>query len=136
MEWLFLCLVKLLLSLCTSQDNLVPGKSITENQTLTPTGTFALGFFRPENSTKYFLGIWYNTIPNAPVVWVANRESPLDSPGVFMLGGDGNLVVLDGMTRKVIWSSNASVPASAMNASTGLLMDSGNLELRYKGNIL
>ncbi|CAL8139769.1 unnamed protein product [Prunus armeniaca] len=64
--------------------------------------------FRPENSTKYFLVIWYNTIPDTPVVWVANRESPLDSPGAFMLGGDGNLVVLDGMTRKVIWSSNAS----------------------------
>ncbi|XP_008230178.2 PREDICTED: LOW QUALITY PROTEIN: G-type lectin S-receptor-like serine/threonine-protein kinase At1g11330 [Prunus mume] len=131
MEWLFLCLVTLLLSLCTSQDNLVPGKSITENQTLTcTTGTFALGFFRPENSTKYFLGIWYNTIPDTPVVWVANRESPLDSPGVFMLVCDGNLVVLDGMTRKVIWSSNASVPASTMNATTGLLMDSGNLELK------
>ncbi|XP_021815591.1 G-type lectin S-receptor-like serine/threonine-protein kinase At1g11330 isoform X2 [Prunus avium] len=99
-------------------------------------GTFALGFFRPENSTKYFFGIWYNTIPDTPVVWVANRESPLDSPGVFMLSGDGNLVVLDGMTRKLIWSSNASVPASAMKATTGLLMDSGNLELRYKGNIL
>ncbi|ONI18595.1 hypothetical protein PRUPE_3G225400 [Prunus persica] len=137
MEWLFLCLVTLLSSLCTSQDNLVPGKYITENQTLTcTTGTFALGFFRPENSTKYFLGIWYNTIPDTPVVWVANRESPLDSPGVFVFGGDGNLVVLDGMTRKVIWSSNASVPASAIYATTGLLMDSGNLELKYKGNIL
>ncbi|CAL8139821.1 unnamed protein product [Prunus armeniaca] len=33
-------------------------------------------------------------------------------------------------TRKVIWSSNISVPASAMKATTGVLMDNGNLELR------
>lgn len=30
------------------------------------------------------------------------KNPPLDSPGVFMLSGDGNLVVLDGMTRKVV----------------------------------
>ncbi|VVA35917.1 PREDICTED: G-type lectin S-receptor [Prunus dulcis] len=90
------------------------------------------GFFSPENSTKYFLGIWYNKIPKTPIVWVANRESPLDSPGVFTLSGDGNVVVLEIMdrTRKVIWSSNISIPASAMKATTGVLMDNGNLELR------
>ncbi|XP_034197069.1 G-type lectin S-receptor-like serine/threonine-protein kinase RKS1 [Prunus dulcis] len=33
-------------------------------------------------------------------------------------------------TRKVIWSSNISIPASAMKATTGVLMDNGNLELR------
>ncbi|CAL2249574.1 unnamed protein product [Prunus armeniaca] len=137
MEWLFLCLALLLLSLvlpiCTSQDNLEPGKSITGSLTLISSlGTFALGFFSPQNSTKYFLGIWYNKIPKTPIVWVSNRESPLDSLGVFTLSGDGNLVVLDIMdrTRKVIWSSNISVPASAMKATTGVLMDNGNLELR------
>ncbi|CAL9013895.1 unnamed protein product [Prunus brigantina] len=109
MEWLFLSLALLLLSLvlptCTSQDNLQPGKCITGNLTLISSlGTFALGFFSPENFTKYFLGIC----------------------------GDGNVVVLDIMdrTRKVIWSSNISVAASAMKAITGVLMDNGNLELR------
>ncbi|PQQ01510.1 G-type lectin S-receptor-like serine/threonine-protein kinase [Prunus yedoensis var. nudiflora] len=70
--------------------------------------------------------------PKTPIVWVANRESPLDSRGVFTLSGDGNVVVLDIMdrTRKVIWSSNISVPASAMKVTTGVLMDHGNLELR------
>ncbi|CAL2249560.1 unnamed protein product [Prunus armeniaca] len=125
---------KLPFSFCTSKHNLlVPGKSISANQTLiSPTGNFALGFFSPENCTKYFLGIWYNTIPNPPIVWVANRETPLDSPGVFLLGSDGNLVVLDGKTRKaLIWSSNASLPASATNATIGLLMDTGNLVLGF-----
>lgn len=125
---------KLPFSFCTSTHNLlVPGKSISANQTLiSPTGNFALGFFSPENCTKYFLGIWYNTIPNPPIVWVANRETPLDSPGVFLLGSNGNLVVLDGKTRKaLIWSSNASLPATATNATIGLLMDTGNLVLGF-----
>lgn len=65
-------------------------------------------------------------------MWVANRETPLDSPGVFLLGSNGNLVVLDGKTRKaLIWSSNASLPASATNATIGLLMDTGNLVLGF-----
>ncbi|BFG26226.1 hypothetical protein CerSpe_125000 [Prunus speciosa] len=73
MECLFLSLALLLLSLvlpiCTSQDNLEPEKSITGNLTLISSlGTFALGFFSPENSTKYFLGIWYNKIPKTPIV--------------------------------------------------------------------
>ncbi|CAB4304778.1 unnamed protein product [Prunus armeniaca] len=112
----------------------VPEKPITANQTLTSSsGSFALGFFSPPNSTRYFLGIWYNTIPKTEsIAWVANRASPLDSPGIFALSADGNLVVLDGITRKlVIRSSNASVPASAMNATSAELLDSGNLQLRH-----
>ncbi|KAM1010107.1 hypothetical protein TB1_044750 [Malus domestica] len=138
MGWLLLCAFMFLLSVCTSLDNLVPGESISTDQTLiSSSGTFALGFFSPGNSKKFFLGIWYNTIPKTPKVWVANREIPLDSPGVLTLSGDGSLVVLDGMTKNlVIWSSNASVPASAMNATTAVLMDSGNLQLKLEEDIL
>ncbi|KAM5580862.1 hypothetical protein ABKV19_010191 [Rosa sericea] len=135
MGWLFPYLVillpSLIFSLCTSQNNLVPGKSIGANQTLiSSNGTFALGFFSPENSAKYFLGIWYDKLPKSTVVWVANRESPLDSPGVFTLGTDGNLVVLlDVEARAPVWSTNLVLDA-AKNGTTGLLTDTGNLVLR------
>ncbi|XP_040371592.1 G-type lectin S-receptor-like serine/threonine-protein kinase RKS1 isoform X1 [Rosa chinensis] len=134
MEWLFPYLVllpSLIFSFCTSQDNLVPGKSISANQTLiSSNGTFALGFFRPENSTKYFLGIWYDKLPKLTVVWVANRESPLDSPGVFTLRTDGNLVVLlDVEASAPVWSTNLVLDA-AKNGTTGLLTDTGNFVLR------
>ncbi|XP_068304400.1 receptor-like serine/threonine-protein kinase SD1-8 [Pyrus communis] len=136
MGWI-LCVFMFLPSVCTSLDTLVPEESLSADQTLISSGgTFALGFFSPENSKKFFLGIWYNTIPKKPKVWVANRGSPLDSPGVLMLGADGNLVVLDGMTRKQVWSSNASIPASAMNATTAVLMDSGNLRLIFVQDVL
>nr|XP_011461960.1 PREDICTED: putative G-type lectin S-receptor-like serine/threonine-protein kinase At1g61610 [Fragaria vesca subsp. vesca] len=135
MGWLLCSLVTLLLSyilsFCTCQDKIVPGQYITGNHTLESSlGTFSLGFFNPENSTKYFLGIRFNTFPNTALVWIANRESPLDSPGLFMLSSDGNLVVLDD-TRNPVWSTNASISASAMNHTTGLLADSGNLVLSF-----
>ncbi|KAM1059285.1 hypothetical protein TB2_023590 [Malus domestica] len=127
-----LSLMLLPFSFCTASKHnnlLVPGHSIIAKQTLiSSSGNFALGFFRPAKSTKYFLGIWYNAMPNPPIVWVANRDSPLNSPGVLMLRSDGNLVVLE--NEAIIWSSNASVPASAMSSTIGLLMDSGNFVLQ------
>ncbi|XP_008341951.3 G-type lectin S-receptor-like serine/threonine-protein kinase At4g27290 isoform X3 [Malus domestica] len=136
MGWI-LCVFMFLPSVCTSLDTLIPEESLSADQTLiSSSGTFALGFFSPENSKKFFLGIWYNQIPKNPKVWVANRGSPLDSPGVLMFSADGNLVVLDGMTRKQVWSSNASIPASAMNATTAVLMDSGNLRLIFVQDVL
>ncbi|XP_061996004.1 G-type lectin S-receptor-like serine/threonine-protein kinase At4g27290 isoform X1 [Rosa rugosa] len=136
MGWLLCYLVTVLLShilpFCTCQDKIVPGQHISGNLTLVSSlGTFSLGFFNPENSTKYFLAIRFNKFPTTALVWVANRESPLDSPGFFMLSSDGNLVVLD-QTRKLVWSTKASVSASAMNHTTGLLEDNGNLVLSFE----
>lgn len=45
-----------------------------------------------------------------------------------MLRSDGNLVAVE--NEAIIWSSNASVPASAMSSTIGLLMDSGNFVLQ------
>ncbi|KAM1112649.1 hypothetical protein ACFX13_046334 [Malus domestica] len=82
MGWLLICAFMFLLSVCTSLDNLVPGESISTDQTLiSSSGTFALGFFSPENSNKFFL-------------------------------------------------------ASAVNPTTAVLMDSGNLQLKLGEDIL
>ncbi|XP_050384050.1 G-type lectin S-receptor-like serine/threonine-protein kinase At4g27290 [Argentina anserina] len=137
MGWLICYLVVLLLShilsFCTCQDKLLPGQYISGNHTLVSSlGTFSLGFFKPENSTKYFLGIGFNTFPSTALVWVANRESPLDSPGFFTLNNDGNLVVLDQTRRNLVWSTNASLSASAINHTTALLADNGNLVLSFE----
>ncbi|XP_076948764.1 G-type lectin S-receptor-like serine/threonine-protein kinase SD2-2 [Bidens hawaiensis] len=39
--------------------------------------TFALGFFHTNDESKWYLGIWYASIPTPTYVWVANRDSPL-----------------------------------------------------------
>ncbi|XP_019190004.1 PREDICTED: receptor-like serine/threonine-protein kinase SD1-8 [Ipomoea nil] len=114
------------------------GHPVTRNRTLVSAGgNFALGFFRPGNSSSSFLGIWYNAVNNT-VIWVANRESPLpqDSDAHFTLGDDGNLLlsVLDGGGRNtIIWSTNIS---GAGNSSVALLLDTGELVLKQGESIV
>ncbi|PRQ53309.1 putative non-specific serine/threonine protein kinase [Rosa chinensis] len=48
-----------------------------------------------------------------------------------MISRDGNLVVLD-QARNLVWSTNASLSTSAMNHTTRLLEDTGNLVLSFE----
>nr|GMD04548.1 G-type lectin S-receptor-like serine/threonine-protein kinase At4g27290 [Ipomoea batatas] len=132
MGWLCYVLLAFLCFFCNlggSTDSLRPGESATPNQTLVSAdGNFALGFFRPGNSSSSsFLGIWYTTNNNT-VIWVANRESPLPqhSKPVFTLGYDGNLQLLDG-ERNIIWSTNISGSGLAGNSTAAQLQDTGDL---------
>lgn len=94
---------------------------------------FKLGFFSPENSSYRYVGIMYN-LPVMTVIWVANRDNPLnDSTGVLEVSGDGNLVILDGQ-KMIVWSSNLPTPAANSNSSA-LLLDTGNLVLINSSNI-
>ncbi|KAK9052018.1 hypothetical protein SSX86_028646 [Deinandra increscens subsp. villosa] len=134
-QWLW-CLVFILssslLPLSTSDHSITITKSISFNQTLISEGAkFALGFFTPNNSTSTYLGIWYNTIPKLTTIWVANRESPApkNSPPVFRLSEDGNLVVLSG--RKVIWTTNVLGIGLSIHSANAVLFDDGNLVLRH-----
>ncbi|KAG6738988.1 hypothetical protein POTOM_058623 [Populus tomentosa] len=79
---------------------------------------------------KRYLGIWYCRYSPRTVVWVANRENPLDnSRGVFSLGQDGNLQVMDG-NRTSYWSARIESTSSSSSFTRRLkLMDSGNLVL-------
>ncbi|XP_031130612.1 G-type lectin S-receptor-like serine/threonine-protein kinase At2g19130 [Ipomoea triloba] len=136
--YVFLAFLCFFYNLGLSADSLRPGESITPNRTLLSAGgNFALGFFRPGNSSSSFLGIWYNSI-NKTVIWVANRESPLpqDSEAVFTLGYDGNLQLLDGDGRNIIWSTNISGSGLAGNSTAAQLQDTGDLIVKQGESIL
>nr|GMD83853.1 G-type lectin S-receptor-like serine/threonine-protein kinase At4g27290 [Ipomoea batatas] len=137
--YVFLAFLCFFCNLGLSADSLRPGESITPNRTLLSAGgNFALGFFRPGNSSSSFLGIWYNSI-NKTVIWVANRESPLpqDSEAVFTLGYDGNLQLLDGGRRNIIWSTNISGSGLAgQNSTAAQLQDTGDLIVKQGESIL
>ncbi|KAB1199623.1 hypothetical protein CJ030_MR0G019230 [Morella rubra] len=84
----------------------------------------------PPNSSRRFVGIWYYQLPEAKrtVVWVANRDNPLnDTSGVLSINGQGNLVLNSKNGSIPFWSTNTSV--SSMNNSMARLLDSGNLVL-------
>ncbi|XP_052110936.1 receptor-like serine/threonine-protein kinase SD1-8 isoform X12 [Arachis duranensis] len=110
----------------TSLDTLTGTQILTTNQTLlSKNQTFALGFFRGSN-TNYYLGIWYNNINPQTIVWVANRDNPIEtSTGYLKIGDNGNFVLLNSSGNPA-WSSNQT---HAKNPVLQLL-DTGNLVLK------
>ncbi|XP_043687404.1 G-type lectin S-receptor-like serine/threonine-protein kinase At1g11410 [Telopea speciosissima] len=138
LTWLCFLLLLLLFQFCSSgsgADTLNQTKSITDGQIIVSTGSnFALGFFSPGNSSYRYVGIWYNKIPIITVVWVANRDNPInDSSGVLSLALDGNLIVSShGDQRHPLWSTNVS---TSSNPTVLKLHNSGNLVL-YSGDTM
>ncbi|KAG8365441.1 hypothetical protein BUALT_Bualt18G0105200 [Buddleja alternifolia] len=126
---LFLLICLCFLQFSTSIDTISVNQSIRDNETLVSNGhKFKLGFFSPGNSSHRYVGIMFN-LPVMTVIWVANRENPInDSSGIMEISGDGNLVIFNGQNN-VVWSSNIS---SSPNSSAQIL-DTGNLVL-YNSN--
>ncbi|KAK7319584.1 hypothetical protein RJT34_04307 [Clitoria ternatea] len=125
------CFTTFLSTLSLSTDTLTTSQLLTTNQTLSSRNAiFQLGFFSSTNSTWY-LAIWYKTTHDEDgdktVVWVANRDTPLENPtGFLKISNQGNLVIID-QSQKPLWSSNQTTT----NENPVLqLLDSGNLVLR------
>ncbi|XP_050252307.1 G-type lectin S-receptor-like serine/threonine-protein kinase RKS1 isoform X2 [Quercus robur] len=116
---------------CTSLDTITPDQPLKDGQLLLSNQkTFALGFFSPGSSSHRYVGIWFNQITEQTVVWVANRDAPLnDTSGVLSINGKGNLVLHTQNQTTPIWSTNVSFSVSFTNNSMAKLLDMGNLVL-------
>ncbi|GLJ27688.1 hypothetical protein SUGI_0543600 [Cryptomeria japonica] len=103
-------------------DSLSMGASLNGNQTIiSKNGTFELGFFSPDGSNNWYMGIWYANMQEKIIVWVANRESPSkNSAGLLKLSKEGNLELFDAQGT-TLWSVNISRKPSRV-----VLLDSGN----------
>ncbi|CAL5405742.1 unnamed protein product [Camellia sinensis] len=108
-------------------DTIGANQTIRDGETLVSAGgSFELGFFSPGSgrSRNRYLGIWYKDTATGTVVWVANRDFPLnDTSGLLKLTDQGILVLLN-PTEGVVWSSNSSRFTSSPLAQ---LLESGNL---------
>ena len=122
-------LLFLMLPLSSSTDTITPNKPLRDGELLlSKQSKFALGFFGPQNSTLRYIGVWYNTIPEQTVVWILNRDHPVnDTSGVLSIGSSGNLLLHRGNTTTHVWSTN--VPISSVYAAAAQLLDTGNLVL-------
>ncbi|KAK9092236.1 hypothetical protein Syun_027147 [Stephania yunnanensis] len=134
-----------LLLLCTffidqirsATDTITRNKFLRDGETIVSNGgIYALGFFSPGNSEKRYVGIWYNNIQEQTVVWVANRDKPINnsSSGIVNIDVKGNLAIFNGNSSSnyAIWLTNISSTISDnINSSTLFykLLDSGNLVL-------
>ncbi|KAK2433467.1 G-type lectin S-receptor serine/threonine-protein kinase [Trifolium repens] len=119
---------------CLARDTITINNLLRdgEEHTLISAGEiFELGFFTPNESSfgyrKRYVGIWYYNLTPKTVVWVANRDNPVqDSSGTFVISQNGNLMILDS-TRKSYWSTNLETsPSSSLHRKVKLL-DNGNL---------
>ncbi|KAL6333812.1 hypothetical protein AAG906_028998 [Vitis piasezkii] len=70
-----------------STDTITPNQPLRDGDLLvSKQSRFALGFFSPRYSTLRYIGVWYNTIREQTVVWVLNRDHPInDSSGVLSI---------------------------------------------------
>ncbi|WOG96152.1 hypothetical protein DCAR_0415483 [Daucus carota subsp. sativus] len=109
-------------------DTISSNQTIKDGETIVSAGgEFELGFFSPGSSTNRYLGIWYKKISHGTVVWVANRETPLNNSfGMVRVSGNGITLQTVNGSDGLIWSANTS--KSLKNPSLQLL-DTGNLVL-------
>ncbi|KAK6932450.1 S-locus glycoprotein domain [Dillenia turbinata] len=110
-----------------SGDTLYPNQSLRDGDVLlSKNETFALGFFTPNNSSnRRYVGVWYKKVNEKNVVWVANRENPINNTsGVLSIDQHGNLLLCDVSRSTLVWHANVSSKSSHIQ-----LLDSGNLVL-------
>ncbi|KAF5728345.1 G-type lectin S-receptor-like serine/threonine-protein kinase [Tripterygium wilfordii] len=89
-------------------------------------GYFELGFVGIGGSKNRYLGIWYS-FSNETIVWIANREAPLnDSSGLLKFTPQGVLQLLNS-ANNVVW--NSSLLRGARNPVAQLLV-TGNLVVK------
>ncbi|KAJ9168975.1 hypothetical protein P3X46_020447 [Hevea brasiliensis] len=123
-------------SFCSRTSDIVTiNQTIKEGQLLiSKENHFALGFFSPGNSRYRYLGIWFHKIPEQTVVWVANRDNPINgSSGVLSVNHHGNLVLYGDHNQIFpVWSANVSVEVA--DACEAQLLDTGNLVLVHGRN--
>ncbi|XP_010553422.1 PREDICTED: G-type lectin S-receptor-like serine/threonine-protein kinase At1g11410 [Tarenaya hassleriana] len=129
-------LVKILLiffigSCSSSDDAILRSKPLRDGDIVYSKGRkFAFGFFSLGNSKRRYVGIWYAQVSEQTIVWVANRDHPIDdTSGVVRLSSGGNLCVyarIDG--TEPVWSTDVSDTVSGQ-ALVAYLTDLGNLVL-------
>ncbi|KAK9161966.1 hypothetical protein Syun_002868 [Stephania yunnanensis] len=92
-------------------------------------GVFAAGF-RSVGDNAYCFAIWFAGSSDLTIVWIANRDRPVNGKGsVLSLLGDGNLVLKDIGEIKT-WATDTN---SASQVEL-IMLDTGNLVLQTLGN--
>ncbi|RID57390.1 hypothetical protein BRARA_F00765 [Brassica rapa] len=96
---------------CTCDDTIMRTHSMRDGDVIFSQGKrFAFGFFSLGVSNLRYVGIWYAQISEQTVVWVANRDSPMnDTSGVIRFSSSGNLCIYASVnTTEPLWSTNVS----------------------------
>ncbi|TXG58691.1 hypothetical protein EZV62_016520 [Acer yangbiense] len=128
-------LIFLFLSFQTSTSLLTRGSSLSvedNSHVLTsPDKTFTCGFYSIGDENAYWFSVWFTNSSNRTVVWMANRDRPVNGQGSRVSLRRNGAMVLTDVDGTVIWMTNTT------SADRAELLDSGNLVLKdLQGKIL
>lgn len=129
--FLTLCLSLCYTHLALGSDTITANNSISGDQTITSSGgSFELGFYKPGNSSNYYISMWYKKVSTKTIAWVANRDTPVtDIYSTSLQIIDANLVLSN--KSQTIWSTNQTLTRSS--SVVAVLRDDGNLVLLERG---
>ncbi|KAK9158895.1 hypothetical protein Scep_005469 [Stephania cephalantha] len=97
-----------------------------------PDNSFTCGFYSV-GTNAYCFSIWFTDTKDRTVVWMANRDRPVNGQASRISFRRDGIMLLTDFDGSTVWSTNAS---SATDADTAQLLDSGNLVLKNsKGEI-
>ncbi|CAL9030345.1 unnamed protein product [Prunus brigantina] len=94
---------------------------------ISPDKSFTCGFYWV-GTNAYWFSIWFTNSKDRTVVWMANRERPVNGMGSRVsLSRDGSMVLRD-VDGTIVWESSTFTPTGG--AERAELLNSGNLVLK------
>ncbi|KAG8053381.1 hypothetical protein GUJ93_ZPchr0001g30042 [Zizania palustris] len=122
------------LATAAAMDTILPGESISGNQTLvSKNGAFELGFFNPGVGIHYFLGVRLRNLAGySPTFWIDYRVYIIDLPRAALeLFGDKLYIKEAGAS---LWGSSVAGNGSSSSGAAAVLLDTGDLVVRDQAN--
>ncbi|XP_031375847.1 putative receptor protein kinase ZmPK1 [Punica granatum] len=92
---------------------------------VSPKKTFTCGFYGSGGNAYYF-SIWFTGSRDRTVVWMANRDKPVNGKGSRLTFRGNGVVVLTDVDGTVAWETNTT----STSARKAELLESGNLILK------
>jgi hypothetical protein len=130
--FLLLCLLQASPLLSSKAFDILRGSSLSvekpSDNLVSANGDFSAGFF-PVGDNAFSFAIWFKKSSVPTVVWMANRDDPVDGRGSKLsLLKDGKLI-LTNSAGNTIWSTPAASTSSEASNLQLQLLNTGNLVL-------
>ncbi|KAF8090688.1 hypothetical protein N665_0469s0023 [Sinapis alba] len=127
----FFVVFSFLVHSCFSNNMIMRTQSMRDGDVIFSEGKrFSFGFFSLGISKLRYVGIWYAQVSEQTIVWVANRDHPInDTSGHIKFSSRGNLCVYGSVNgTEPIWSTDV-LDTISEPALVAKLSDLGNLVL-------
>ncbi|KAK1396843.1 putative receptor protein kinase ZmPK1 [Heracleum sosnowskyi] len=118
-------------SLSQNQNVLRKGSSLHVGSNakvlVSPDKSYTCGFHAAEGTNAYYFAIWFTNSKPRTVVWMANRNRPVNGRGSKLSLRSNGVIVLTDVDGTTVWQSNIT---SSTYATRAVLLNTGNLVLQ------